>query len=199
MTMVARLRAPLDESRPAELDLARLRDLIRKHSMLTGRVFTLASGRTSKVLFDMKKTMFDPEGMNLIADTVFDRLEGEDIDAVGGIEMGAVPIVLGVVMRSYQRKRPIEGFVVRKSAKEHGTRQKIDGQFRSGSKVILFDDVTTTGGSVMQAVHVVREHGCTVSKIITVVDRQEGAAENLAREGIELVPIFTKDEFVQGE
>lgn len=199
MTMVARPRTPHDESREAELKLARLRDLIRDQSMLTGQVFTLVSGRTSKALFDMKKTMFDPEGMNLIADAVFDRLEGEDIDAVGGLEMGAVPVVLGVVMRSYQRGRPISGFFVRKAVKDHGTMQKIDGRFTPGSRVILFDDVTTTGGSVFQAVRVVRENRCTVSKIITVVDRQEGATENLAREGIELIPIFTKDQFIAGE
>jgi orotate phosphoribosyltransferase len=93
-------------------------------------------------------------------------------------------------MRSWA-DRPIDGFVVRKEKKGHGTDRKIDGNFRPNSKVVLFEDVTTRGGSVMEAVHAVRARGATVTKIITIVDRLEGATENLQKEGIELVPVFT--------
>lgn len=185
-------------SNAANTQRQRLRDLIRERSMLTGQTFTLASGRTSGAFFDMKKTMFDPEGANLIADQIFDLIRNENVNAVGGLEMGAVPVVLGVVQKSFREGRPIKGFFVRKEVKDHGTQQKIDGLFEPNARVIMFDDVTTTGGSVLKAVRAARERGCTVDKVVTVVDRQEGAAENLAREGIELVALFKKDDFVAG-
>jgi orotate phosphoribosyltransferase len=139
----------------------------------------------------MKPTTFSPEGLNLIADIVYDMLrEDRSVDAVGGLELGALPITNAVSMRSWA-DRPIDGFVVRKEKKGHGTDRKIDGNFRPNSKVVLFEDVTTRGGSVMEAVHAVRARGATVTKIITIVDRLEGATENLQKEGIELVPVFT--------
>ena len=87
--------------------------------------------------------------------------------------------------------RPVAGFVVRKEIKDHGTERKIDGNFKPGTTVILFDDVTTKGGSVMQAVRAVRDRGARVAKIITLVDRLEGAGENLGKEGIELLALYT--------
>jgi orotate phosphoribosyltransferase len=138
--------------------------------------------------------MFSPEGLSLIADLVFELLRDEpSVDAIGGLELGAVPMISAVCMRSH-RERPIDGFVVRKEKKGHGTDRKIDGNFRPGTTVVLFDDVTTRGGSVMQAVHAVRAQGATVTKVIAVVDRLEGAAENLKKEGIELVAVFTTDD-----
>jgi orotate phosphoribosyltransferase len=96
-------------------------------------------------------------------------------------------------MRS-QSERPIDGFVVRKDKKGHGTDKKIDGNFRPNTKVVLFEDVTTRGGSVMQAVQAVRAQGATVKKVITIVDRLEGAADALKKEGIELVAIYTTND-----
>jgi orotate phosphoribosyltransferase len=171
---------------------ARLLTIIRERSYLTeGGPFKLASGGTSEFYLDMKPTTFSPEGLNLIADIVYDMLrEDRSVDAVGGLELGALPITNAVSMRSWA-DRPIDGFVVRKEKKGHGTDRKIDGNFRPNSKVVLFEDVTTRGGSVMEAVHAVRARGATVTKIITIVDRLEGATENLQKEGIELVPVFT--------
>ncbi len=171
---------------------ARLLAIIREKSFLTeGGPFKLASGATSDYYLDMKPTMFSPEGLNLIADIVYDMLrEDPRVDAVGGLELGALPITNAVSMRSWA-DRPIDGFVVRKEKKGHGTDKKIDGNFRPNSNVVLFEDVTTRGGSVMEAVQAVRGRGATVRKIITIVDRLEGATENLEKEGIELVPVFT--------
>ena len=170
---------------------ARLLEIIKQRSLLKGR-FTLVSGAVSNYYLDMKPTMFDPEGAHLIAEIVCDLLAGErDVDAIGGLELGAVPIIVAVCARSWHG-RPVAGFVVRKEIKDHGTEQKIDGNFKPDSTVILFDDVTTKGGSVMQAVRAVREKGATVKRIITVVDREEGAAENLKNEGIALQAIFTR-------
>ncbi|MCL2429190.1 MAG: orotate phosphoribosyltransferase [Alphaproteobacteria bacterium] len=170
----------------------RLLALIREKSFLTeGGPFRLASGGTSDYYLDMKPSTFSPEGLNLIADIVYAMLrEDHDVEAVGGLELGALPITSAVSMRSFS-ERPIEGFVVRKEKKDHGTAKKIDGNFRENSTVVLFEDVTTQGGSVMEAVRAVRARGATVTRIITIVDRLEGAAENLEKEGIALQAVFT--------
>jgi orotate phosphoribosyltransferase len=183
---VAALKPPASLSR----EKSRLLEIIKQRSLLKGQ-FKLVSGATSDYYLDMKPTTFDPEGASLIARIVCEMLAGEsDVDAIGGLELGAVPIIAAVCARSWP-EHPINGFVVRKAEKGHGTGKKIEGNFRPDTTVVLFDDVTTKGGSVMQAVRAVRAQGATIKKIITIVDRLEGAEENLRQEGIELVPIFT--------
>jgi len=168
----------------------RLLEIIRKKSLLRG-TFKLVSGATSDYYLDMKPTTFDPEGAALIAEVICGMLADDaDVDSIGGLELGAVPIVAAVCAQSFQ-SRPVNGFVVRKEKKGHGTDQKIDGNFKPNTTVVLIEDVTTKGGSVMQAVNAVRAQGATVKKIITIVDRLEGAAENLKKEGLVLAPIFT--------
>jgi orotate phosphoribosyltransferase len=174
---------------------ARLLEIIKAKSLLLGR-FKLVSGAVSNYYLDMKPTMFDPEGAHLVAELVCDLIKDErGVDAIGGLELGAVPIIVAVCARSWHG-RPVAGFVVRKEIKDHGTEQKIDGNFNPGSTVILFDDVTTKGGSVMRAVRAVRARGARVAKIITLVDRLEGASENLGKEGIELVALYTTRELL---
>jgi orotate phosphoribosyltransferase len=170
------------------------RQLIKSQSILFGD-FTLASGQKSNFFVDMKKTMFHPQGASLAADIIFEMIRDDvDVEYIGGLEIGAIPIVVAVCARSWP-ERPINAFFVRKALKDHGTTKLIDGQFRPRSKVILFDDVTTTGGSVMKAVHAIRDQGGSVKKILTIVDRCEGAKENLKKEGLDLVPIFTRENF----
>jgi orotate phosphoribosyltransferase len=170
----------------------RLRAIIKERSFLTeGGPFKLASGGTSDYYLDMKPTTFSPEGIALIAEVAFSLLRDEPgIDAIGGLELGSVPIISAICMRS-NGERPLNGFVVRKEKKGHGTDKKIDGNFRPNSTVVLIEDVTTRGGSVMEAVKAVRAQGATVKKVVTIVDRLEGATDNLRKEGIELVAIFT--------
>ena len=139
----------------------RLREIIRDRSLLQDRGFVLSSGRSSNFFFDMKRTLLDPEGAGLVADLLFDMIRGEDVDAVGGLETGAIPIVALLCARSWPEK-PITGFFVRKEAKGHGTDQRIDGLLDPGARVILFEDVTTTGGSVMQAAEQVRRLDCKI-------------------------------------
>jgi orotate phosphoribosyltransferase len=183
-------RAVMKTATALSTDKARLLTIIKQRSFLKGR-FKLASGAMSDYYLDMKPTTFDPEGINLIAELIYVMLKGEhEISSIGGLELGAVPIITAVCARSWP-EHPINGFVVRKEKKGHGTDKQIDGNFKPNSTVALFDDVTTKGGSVMQAVRAVRDQGATVKKIITVVDRLEGATANLQKEGIELVPIFT--------
>ena len=173
----------------------RLRQIIKARSLLTGAEFKLASGGQSGFFFDMKKTMFHPEGASLVGDIIFEMIaDDDDVQYIGGLEIGAIPVVVSVSVRSWPT-RPINAFFVRKAPKDHGAINLIDGQFRPNSKVILFEDVTTTGGSVMKAVRAVRDRGCTVKKILTIVDRGQGAAKNLKEENLELVPIFTMDHF----
>jgi orotate phosphoribosyltransferase len=173
----------------------RLLAIIKAKSLLKGS-FTLVSGAVSNYYLDLKPTMFDPEGAALLAEIVYAMLEDEPgVDSIGGLELGAVPIVVAVAAKSWPA-RPIRGFVVRKEKKGHGTDQKIDGNYQAGVPVVLMEDVTTKGGSVMQAVNAVRAQGSTVRKIITIVDRLEGASENLAREGLRLVPIFTSNDLL---
>jgi orotate phosphoribosyltransferase len=169
-----------------------LLDIIKRQSLLTkGGPFKLASGAMSDYYLDLKPTMFDPHGAALIGEIINSMLaEDRDVDAIGGLELGAVPIVAAVSALSV-RARPIKSFVVRKENKGHGTDKKIDGNFTPNTTVVLIEDVTTRGGSVMQAVRAVREKGATVKRIITIVDRLEGAAENLKKEGIAIEAIFT--------
>jgi orotate phosphoribosyltransferase len=171
---------------------ARLLGIIKRKSLLTeGGPFKLASGAMSDYYLDLKPTMFDPDGAALIGEIINGMLaDDRDVDAIGGLELGAVPIVAAVSALSV-RWRPIKSFVVRKESKDHGTAKKIDGNFTPNTTVVLVEDVTTRGGSVMQAVRAVRERGATVKKIITIVDRLEGARENLTKEGIALEAIFT--------
>jgi orotate phosphoribosyltransferase len=174
----------------ADTKKVRLLEIIQRKSLLKGH-FKLASGATSDYYLDMKPTAFDPEGISLIGDIIYGMLKDETgIDSIGGLELGALPLITAVCARSWP-ERPVNGFIVRKEKKDHGTAKKIDGNFKDNTSVVLFEDVTTKGGSVMQAVEAVRARGATVKKIITIVDRLEGAEENLKREGIELVSIFT--------
>jgi len=173
----------------------RLRDIIVKRSFSRG-TFTLASGTVTGYYFDMKPTMLDPVGADLISDLILDVLEGETVDAVSGLAYGAIPLVAAVVQKSAIRGRPIPGCYVRKERKERGAERLIDGNPpEPGGKVVVFEDVTTTGGSAMQAVEALRAHGCTVTRVVTVVDRLEGAEANLKENGIRLTPLLTKDAF----
>ncbi len=183
---------PAARSSPVTLakEKQRLLEIIKQKSLLLGE-FKLASGGTSNFYLDIKRTAFDPEGSVLISEIICGMLKDDtDVDSIGGLELGAVPIVSGVVARSWPG-RPLNGFVVRKEKKGHGTDKQIDGNFKPNTTVVLFDDVTTKGGSVMQAVRAVRAQGATVKRIITIVDRLQGAEENLKKEGIELEAIFT--------
>ena len=172
-----------------------LAEIVRARSLITGRDMTLTSGATSRFYFDMKPTTFDAEGATLIGDLILERLEGRTLDCVAGPEMGALPVVMAVVLRSHERGRPITGFCVRKQAKGHGTRQLIERDLARGCRVVVVDDVTTTAGSVLKAVRAVREANGVVDTVVTVVDRLEGARENLAAEGLELLALLEASDF----
>lgn len=175
-------------------DSERFKKLINDKALSFGKI-TLASGGVSDFFFDMKKVSMDPEGSNMISDVILEILKSEDVDYIGGLESGAIPIVSSICTKSWTNKKPISGFFVRKKPKERGTRKWIEGNLEENSRVILLDDVTTKGDSVLNAVEKVREKNCKVDKVITVVDRLAGAKENLKKHDIELIALFTKDDF----
>ena len=141
--------------------------------------FTLASGRTSNYYFNCKPTTMDPEGMNLIGQLIFDMLASSDVSAAGGLTLGADPIANALAVISFQKGRPIKSFVVRKDVKEHGTRSAIEGDVGSDEKVVIIDDVITTGGSTITAIEKAREAGLIVDRVIALIDREEGGRENI--------------------
>jgi orotate phosphoribosyltransferase len=173
----------------------RLLEIVKSLCVRTGDQYTLASGMTSNYYFTMKYATMDPEGIWLIADLVYSIIAKEDFQYLGGLASGAVPIVAAVTMRSAQG-RHIPGFYVREEIKTHGLMKRIEGHIEDGSKVIILDDVTTVGDSVMKAVEEVRTRHCTVVKILSIVDRQEGAVERFKREGIDFVSIFTTKDLI---
>ena len=174
----------------------RLRDIIAAKSLSRGGDFKLASGTTSPYYFNMKPSGMDPEGARLTGELILEGVADLDLDCVGGMALGAVPIVTSVAQASAGSSRPLPGFMVRKEVKERGTEKQVEGNMVAGGNVLIVEDVTTTGGSAMQAVEAVkREGGGKVSVVITVVDRLEGAEENFAKENIRLISILTREDF----
>lgn len=180
---------------------ARLRDLVAERSFSIGKEMTLASGRKSNFYFNMKPTMLHPEGAALIAALILDRLRAHPADFVGGLELGAVPIACAVSAMSHAEGTPIPALIIRKQTKGHGTQQRIEGippgDTLAGRKVLMVEDVTTTGGSLLDAVEVVREAGGMVERAITIVDRLEGAAEQIRAQGLDIDPLLTANDFLE--
>lgn len=178
---------------------ARLIDIIKTRSFQSGREVKLASGRTSTYYFNMKPTMLDAEGAHLIATLILKAIADKKVDLVGGLEMGAVPIASAVAAVSHASGNPVNAFFVRKQAKEHGTKSLIEGlpegESLRAKRVVIVEDVTTTGGSAIKAAEIVRAGGAEVVGVVTVVDRQEGAGEAFAAAGLTLTPILTLEDF----
>ncbi len=178
---------------------ARLVEIIRHRSFQQGGEMKLASGRTSSFYFNMKPTMLDPEGAFLIGSLISDRLADVDAAWTGGLEMGAVPIATAVAAISHRRGRPLKAFFVRKAAKSHGTQALVEGlapgENLAGARVVVLEDVTTTGGSALQAVTAVREAGAEVALVLTIVDRLEGAAAAFAEAGVAFDALLTREDF----
>ena len=173
----------------------KLHDFINQRSLKFGD-FTLASGRNSHYLFQLSLTTMSGEAMSVICTSILDLMKGLSIQTIGGLESGAVPIAAAVALAGYEKGYPVDAFFVRKKRKEHGARQLIEGRIAQGAEVLVVDDVTTGGGSVIQAIKDVRrEFGCTVHYALSIVDREQGAAKALADEGVTLVSFFKGSEF----
>ena len=178
---------------------ARLHDIIRRRSFGRGEV-TLASGRKSDFYFNLKPTMLDPEGAALLAEVTYEALRDDELDYIGGLEMGAVPLAGAIAQLSWLKGHPIAAFFVRKKPKEHGARLAIEGLAKGetleGTRVVVIEDVTTTGGSAMKAVEALREVGANVVLVLTMVDREEGANDTFAQAGLPFRSIYKASEFL---
>src|SRR5262245_22465855 len=176
---------------------ARAFDIIKERSFGLRRTM-LVSGRETHFYFDMKPTMFHPEGAALLPELILQKLSGLKVDYIAGLEMGAVPLIIAVTMLSHQRGQPLPGFFVRKSVKDHGSKKLLDGITESitGKNVVVLEDVTTTGKSAMTAVNAIQAAGGHVVLVLTLVDREEGAIENFKALGLAFDSIYTASEFL---
>ncbi len=177
----------------------RLKELLLEKSYRKG-TFKLSSGRESDFYIDCKQTTLSAEGAYLCGKLIFDCIKnhGSQIGAVGGMTLGADPLVTAASMVSYLEKAPIPAFIVRKESKKHGTEDYIEGRSNMppGTTVALLEDVVTSGGTLIKVIDRVEAQGYKVGLVITIVDRQEGGAEALAERGYELKAIFTREELL---
>lgn len=153
-----------------------------EHSVRTGD-FTLKSGNKSTWFIDSKQTACDPEGIQLVADAALDALP-DDIDAIGGLTVGADPVAYGVAAVAAIRGRPLRSFTIRKESKDHGVEGRVAGALRKGDRVAITEDTVTRGTSPMEAVHVVREFGAEPVLIMTLVDRGGTCGAMAEAEGV---------------
>jgi orotate phosphoribosyltransferase len=177
----------------------RLIEIVKARSFSTGGETKLVSGRSTNFYFNMKPSMLHPESAHLIATLILDALQGSTVDYIGGLEMGAVPLATAVCVLSHGRGQPIGAFFVRKQAKEHGARKLVEGlapgETLQGKRVVILEDVTTTGASSMKAIEAVRAEGAIVERAITVVDRLEGAADTFKAAGVPFQALLTTTDF----
>lgn len=165
--------------------------VLQEKSLRRGH-FVLTSGAISSYYIDGKMTCMDPRGAMMIAQAIMREIADLPVDAVGGMDMGATPIVGAVAAVSQQAGRPMPVFVVRKEAKAHGTKKPIEGPFPAPPcKVVVVDDVVTTGGSIIKAIDAVEAAGGQVLLAITVLDRDAGARETIEARGIKYQPLVT--------
>ena len=167
----------------------RLLSMLAERSARRGQ-FTLASGRTSSLYIDARLTTMSPDGLALIGPLGLEAIRdaGWQPDAVGGLTLGADPIAYAIAYASAVERAdattPLRAFTVRKEAKQHGTGRLIEGPYREGDRVVVIEDVVTTGGSALRAVEAVRAAGGSVLGVLALVDREEGGREALERAGL---------------
>ena len=176
----------LDEARK------RLLEIILEYGFERG-VFRLTSGKLGAYYIDCRKVSLHPEGASLIGTLLLNELRGLEVDAIGGLTLGADPVVTAVAISSFQEtNNPINAFIVRKEAKQHGKNQGIEGpDLKDNAKIAIVDDVITTGGSALQAVERVESVGGQVQCILSIVDRLEGGRETMENLGYTVKSIFT--------
>lgn len=170
----------------------RLRDLFRARALQFGD-FTLASGKKSSYYVNSKKVLFHAEAITLLGEELYAATADLDFQAIGGLEVGAIPMAAAALTAFHRHGRHLEGFFVRKQAKGHGSQELVEGQVSKGDRVVVIDDVLTTGGSVIQAIKAVEAAGATVARVVCICDRLQGAREALA--GYDYRPLFTIRDF----
>jgi len=190
------LRRQIDSNSTVELRREAF-ELIREKSFIRERV-VLSSGQESDHYFDMKPSMMNSRGAEVLSALIFEKLPQERIDFFGGLEVGAIPIIGALASYCGRHGRPIDGIFVRKKPKAHGTKQLIEGaRDLEGANLVVVDDVTTTGGSALSAINALKELGANILCVISLLDREEGAEELYAEAGIPFDPLFRASEFLK--
>jgi len=184
----------MENLKPAELK-AELFKLLNQEALKRGK-FVLSSGKESNYYLDGRVITLTPQGAYLVANIILDMIKHESLDAIGGPTLGADPIVGAIAAISYINQHPIKTFIVRKQAKEHGMSRQVEGpELKKGQRVILVDDVATSGKAILEAKQALDKIGVIADKAIVIVDRNQGALENLAKVGLQLESIFKITEF----
>jgi orotate phosphoribosyltransferase len=173
----------------------RLGALLRQRALVRG-TFRLASGQISDHYFDCKRVTLDPEGAYWAAEAILDLIDKERLaaQAVGGPTIGADPIAAAVAVRSHERGRPLPAFLVRGRAKDHGTGRTIENAPPAGARVVVIEDVVTSGSSTLRAIREVEEAGLKVEAVVCLVDREQGGAQALA--AYRFLPLFRRAELL---
>lgn len=173
----------------------RLCRLLAERSFRTGE-FVLASGARTDFYIDCRTTTMHAEGQVLIGKVGLDALDeaGLEPDAVGGLTMGADPVAYAIAAESWRRGTPIHAFSVRKRPKRHGRGRLVEGCFEPGARVVLVEDVITTGGSALQALEAVRAEDGHALAVLALVDRQEGGREAIEGAGLDALVLYTADD-----
>ena len=179
-------------------DLERLITLLARNSARRGQ-FTLSSGRTSSLYIDARLTTMSPEGLSLIGPLAISAINdaGWRPDSVGGLTLGADPVAYAISYASARTVRPIRAFTVRKEPKVHGAGRQIEGPFLPDDKVVVIEDVITTGGSALRAAEVVRAAGATITGVFALIDREEGGREAIEAEGYAVRSLVPASEIVR--
>ena len=180
-------------------DRARLLELLRERSFARKKV-VLASGRESDFFIDCKQTVLTAEGHALTGALLFEalgRLPGK-LGAIAGVELGGCPLASAVALVSFQRGAPLDAIYVRKDAKDHGSKRDLEGNtsLPAGAKVAIVEDVVTTGGSTLKAAAKLKAAGYAVVGVAAVVDRLEGGREAIEADGLPLVALYTRRDFI---
>jgi orotate phosphoribosyltransferase len=171
---------------------------IATHALKKGE-FTLASGQKSNYYINGKLSTLDARGAYLVARTFLAMIADDVPDAIGGLTLGADPIVGSMLALAGLEDLELKGFLVRKATKDHGTKSLVEGPMDGVEKVVIIEDVVTTGGSSMKAIQAVEELGCKVTRVLAIVDREQGGKENLKEKGYRLESIFTAKELLSWE
>ena len=171
----------------------RLLRLLREKSFRYSpdKPFTLVSGRVSPYYIDCRPVTHNAQGLYLIGEIFCEMLQGLEVNAVGGLTMGADPIAHAIALTSYLKGRPINAFSVRKMTKEHGTGGLVVGDVKPGDKVVILEDVVTTGASTLKAIAAARDFGLEVDRVLILVDREEGGREAVAAVSPRVEAVFT--------
>ena len=176
----------------------RLLEIIAKKSFQHNKdkIFKLASGKMSNYYINCKTTTLDPEAMMLIGKIFYEAIKHLNVKAIGGLTHGADPIAIATATISGIENNCIKAFIIRKEAKGHGLKKIIEGDIHHGDRVVIVDDVITTGQSTIDAIDKAKAEGLNVVKVIVLVDRQEGGRENIEKHGVPVDAVFSIDDIM---